>query len=297
MIGTLLALTWALMGNGVPPRLPPPLPPPVRLAPVRCADLPDATVRAPLRVELGERLLDDSAPERPDFLLVSIACNGSDATVLAVRQNDSGAPRRRLVPLAGVAPEARPRELALAAAELIHVTDVADAEPPLITVRTTPIPVEPSHAWTLTVSPSVLYWGGYFANDFSSMSGAALLVGIEHGPQKPASPSWQWALTTELTAFGGPYRTGYMAGLLALVQHRGGLFVPELGLGGREGVVDDFATQVTTTTPAGGPVASIGVSSRFLPGLSSDFMIEGGYDFGGPGAWVLPRLAFTMRFW
>ena len=89
-----------------------------------------------------------------------------------------------------------------------------------------------------------------------------------------------------------------MAGLLALMQRRGGLFVPELGLGARAGVVDDFPTQATTTTrTAGGPVASIGVSARFLPGLSSDFIIEGGYDFGGPGAWVLPRFGFTLRFW
>jgi hypothetical protein len=299
MIATVLVWSWALMAAEAPPSSPPP--PTVRLAPVRCADLPDAAVRAPLRVELRQRLLDDDAPDQSDFLLVSIACNGSDATVLAVRQNDGAAAVRRLVPLAAVAPEARPRELALAAVELVHVADmreadVQDATPPPTTVRTAAPPPSPA-SWTPTFSASVLYWGGYLSNNFFAMDGAALRIGVEHGPERPPSPSWQWALSSELTAFGGPYQSAFMGGLLALIQRRGTVFAPELGLGARLGWVSDFPTaQTTTLEVAGGPVASAGVTTRLLPGLSSDLILEAGYDFHGPGAWLIPHLGLTLRF-
>jgi hypothetical protein len=39
------------------------------------------------------------------------------------------------------------------------------------------------------------------------------------------------------------------------------------------------------------------VSLRLLPGVSSDLVAEGGYDFHGPGGWFLPRFGFTVRFW
>jgi len=294
MIATALAWTWALAATSAPPAAPPTA---VRLAPVRCADLPDAAVRAPLRVELGHRLLDDSAPDGPDVLLVSIACNGPDATVLAVRQSEGGAAVRRLVPFSRVALEARPRELAVAAAELIHVADVREASTPSPTVVAVAPAAPPAPSWVLTVSPAVLYWGGYFSNDFLATGGASLRVGVEHGAQWPASPSWHLGLTSDLQVFGGPYQTAYRAGLLGLLQRRGPLFVSELGLGARAGVVSDYPTGSTTTRTAGGPAASLGISLRFLPGLSSDLVAEGGYDFGGPGAWFLPRFGFTLRFW
>jgi len=295
MIATVLAWTWALMATEAPPFAPPP--PAVRLAPVHCADLPDAAVRAPVRVELRQRLLGDDAPDQSDFVLVSIACNGSNATVLAVRQNDGAAAVRRLVPLAGVAPEARPRELALAAVELVHVADVREATPPPTTIRTrAPSPPSPP-SWTPTFNAAALFWGGYFSSNFFAMDGAALRIGLEHGPERPPSPSWQWALTSELTAFGGPYQSAFMGGLLALIQRRGTVFVPELGLGARVGWVSDFSmAQTSTMKVAGGPGASVGMTTRFLPGLSSDFIVEAGYDFHGPGAWLIPHLGFTIRF-
>jgi hypothetical protein len=299
-MATALAWTWALMATEAPPSVPPP--PTVRLAPVRCADLPDAAVRAPVRVELRQRLLGDDAPDQSDFVLVSIACNGSDATVLVVRQNDGAAAVRRLVPLAGVAPEARPRELALAAVELVHVADLRDADlraatPSPTTVQTTaPSPPSP-RSWTPTFTAAALFGGGYFSSNFFAMDGAALRIGVEHGPERPPSPSWQWALTSELTAFGGPYQSAFMGGLLALFQRRGTVFVPELGLGARAGWVSDFPmAQTSTMKVAGGPVASVGMATRFLPGLSSDFVVEAGYDFHGPGAWLIPHLGFTLRF-
>jgi len=296
MIATMLVWTWALAATSAPP--PPPPPTAVRLAPVRCADLPDAAVRGPLRVELGQRLLADSAPDRPDVLLVSIACDGADALVLAVRQNEGGAAVRRLVPFVQVALEARPRELALAAAELIHVADVRDASPPAPpVVSATPSPPQ-SRNWVLTLYPSVLYFGGYLSNNFFATGGGSFRVGIEHGPQRPASPSWQWALAGDVTVFGGPYQSAYMAGLLALMQRRGPLFTTALGVGGRAGAVEDYPTQpMTTTRSAGGPFASIGISTAVTRGLSSDVSFEGGYDFGGPGAWLLPRFGFTVHFW
>jgi hypothetical protein len=289
------ALIWALAAAGTSPVVPPR--PAVRLAPVRCADLPDAAVRSPLHVDLGARLLDDDAPDPPDVLFVSIACNGPDAMVLAVRQNEGGSAVRRLVPFSGVARDARPRELALAATELIHVADVRDVAAAAPTVVATAPPPPPSPTWVLTLSPAVLYWGGYFSDDFLTTGGASLRIGVEHGPQWPASPSWQWGLTSELSAFGGPYKTAFMAGLLALLQRRGPQFVAELGLGARGGAVSDDPTGQLNTRTAGGPVASIGVSLHLLPGLSSDLVAEGGYDLGGPGAWFLPRFGFTVRFW
>jgi hypothetical protein len=54
---------------------------------------------------------------------------------------------------------------------------------------------------------------------------------------------------------------------------------------------------MTTTRSAGGPFASIGISTAVTRGLSSDVSFEGGYDFGGPGAWFLPRFGFTVHFW
>jgi hypothetical protein len=295
MMATALVWTWALAASGAPPPAPPP--PAVRLAPVRCADLPDAAVRAPLRVELGHRLLADDAPDGPDVLLISIACNGPDATVLAVRQNEGGAAVRRLVPFSGVARDARPRELALAATELIHVADVRDTPADSPTVVDTEEPSPPTPTWALTLSPAILYWGGYFSNNFLVTGGASFRVGVEHGPQWPSSPSWGWGLTSEFWAFGGPYQTAFMAGLLGQLQHRGPQFVIELGLGARAGVVSDDPSGPAITRTAGGPSASLGVSLRLLPGVSSDMVAEGGYDFRGPGGWFLPRFGFTVRFW
>jgi hypothetical protein len=212
MIATALTLSWALATTGMAPAVPRPLA--VRLAPVRCTDLPDADVRAPLRVELGHRLLADDAPDGPDVLLVSIACNGPDATVLAVRQNEGGAAVRRLVPFSQVALEARPRELAVAAAELVHVADVRDTPVASPTVLDTEAPPPPTPTWALTLSPAILYWGGYFSNNFLVTGGASFRVGVEHGPQWPSPPSWDWGLTSEVWMFGGPYQTAFMAGLL-----------------------------------------------------------------------------------
>jgi hypothetical protein len=297
MIATTMVWTWALMATGALP--PVPSPTSVRLAPVRCTGLPDAAVREPLRVELGHRLLEDSAPDGPDVLLVSIACDGPDALVLAVRQNEGGAAVRRLVPFAQVALEARPRELAVAAVELIHVADVSDATPPPLTVVAvthSPIPPPPPN-WALALSPAALYFGGYFSNGFLNTGGFSFRIGVEHGPQWPASPSWQWGLTSEVSVFSAAYQTAYMAGLLALLQRRGPRLTNELGLGARAGVVHDYPMQATSTmTSTGGPVASLGVHLRLLPGVSWDVVAEGGYDFRGPGGWFLPRAGFTVRF-
>jgi hypothetical protein len=294
MIATTLVWTWALMATGALP--PGPSPTAVRLAPVRCTGLPDAAVREPLRVELGHRLLEDSAPDGPDVLLVSIACDGPDALVLAVRQNEGGAAVRRLVPFAQVALEARPRELAVAAVELIHVADVHDARPPIVAVTHSPIPPPPPN-WTLALSPAALYFGGYFSDGFLNTGGFSFRIGVEHGAQWPESPSWQWGLASELFVSSASYQTAYMAGLLALLQRRSPRVTNELGLGARAGVVHDFPMQATsTTTSAGGPVASVGVNLRILPGVSWDVALEGGYDFHGPGGWFLPRAGFTLRF-
>ena len=295
MIATLLAWTGVLVAAGVTAPAPPP--PSVRLAPVRCSDPPDATVRTPFRVELRERLLADDAPDDPDVLLVSIACNGSDATVLAVRQN-GGTAVRRLVPLAAVAPEARPRELALAAVEVVRVADARQAAPaPTVVAAPAPAP-RPASRVTFTFGAAAFLLGGYLSQgEFLATGGASIRAGIELGPERPPAPSWQPGLAYELTGAGGSYETVVMNGLLALIQRRGRRVVPELGVGARIGWISDYPTPTTGTLRiGGGPVASVALGIRVLPGISSDFVAETGYDFHGHGAWLLSHVGLTLRF-
>ena len=195
MIGAAAAWTCALLAVGTSPVES--TPPRVRLAPVRCPDLPDAAVRTPLRVELGRRLAAEEAEAGPDFLLVSIACDGSDATLLAVRQS-GGVPFRRLVPLATVAPQARAREVALAAVELIQIADrVKEATPPPTVESPAPVPVVATGP-TFTFGVSTFIFGGYFSGgNFLDTEGATIRLGVELGVERPQSRSWKWGVAYE----------------------------------------------------------------------------------------------------
>jgi len=300
VIGVAAAWTWALMAVAAPAAAPLT---PVRLAPVGCAELPDASVRVPLRVELGARLLDNAAADPRDFMLLSIACDESDATLLAVRQG-RGTPARRLVPLGGVAPEARPRELALAAVELVHVADLRDAVPPPPAAPVDKeIPAVVARRATLTVGAAFLFLGGYFGTGDYFSTGGTVRLGVELGPQSPPDPTWGGSLAYELMGAATNNETVLMNELLALAQRRGGPFVSELGLGARLGWLSDATMASTSTSPttrtshmAGGPVASVGAHSRLAQGVSSDFSMEVGYDFRGHGVWLIPHFGVTLRF-
>jgi hypothetical protein len=301
MMGVAWALVSALAVVSTPVAAP--AAPAIRLAPVRCPELPDATIRTPLRVELGKRLVDESAADEPDFLLLSIACSGSDATLLAVRQS-GGVPARRLVPLQDVAPEARAREVALAAAELVRVSDARGAAPPQpaaapapAAVATVAAPPAATPAVTVTYGASLVLWGGYLSTSPWAVSGGIFRLGVELGDQHPQPRSLKWALAYEVTGAGGGYETVIMNGLLALVQLRGGRVVPELGVGGRLGAVSDFPmASASTLKLAGGPLASLAVNVRFTPGLYWDVGAEAGYDFNSHGAWVIPRFGLALHY-
>jgi hypothetical protein len=300
----MIAASWALVAalaavSGTPPVAAPP----IRLAPVRCPELPDATVRTPLRVELGRRLLDEGATDDPDFVLVSIACSGSDATVLAVHQGGGG-PVRRLVPLGDVAVEARPRAVALAVVELVNIADARASSPPAAAAPSRPVAVATETSPPVRVSPigvtfdgTVVLWGGYLSSSPWTVGGALVRLGLELGAQTPAPRSLKWGLAYELTGVGGSYETVIMNGLLALVQLRGGRFVPEVGVGGRLGVVSDFGMVAASSLKlAGGPLVSLAVNIPFTPAVHFALGVEGGYDFNSHGAWVIPRFGLGIRY-
>jgi hypothetical protein len=296
MIGAIIM--GALLAAAAAPAAPTP---PVRLAPVGCVEIPDANVRVPLRVELGARLLDDAAPDPRDFVLLSIACDQSDATLLAVRQG-GGTPVRRLVPLGGTAPEARPRALALAAVELLQVADLRDAPPPppaaAVDKESANAPVE--HGPTPTLGVAFVF-GSFFASGNYFTTGGAMRFGLELGAPNPPDPTWGFGVAYELMGIGGSSKTVLMNEVLALAQRRGGRFASELGLGARLGAVTESTTSptgVTTTTfhRGGGPVATVGAHTRLTRWISSDFSMELGYDFRGPGVWMAPQFGITLRF-
>jgi len=301
VIAAVLIWTAGLLAVGTPVATPASTPPSVRLAPVGCVDLPDASVRVPLRVELGARLLDDAAADPRDFVLLSIACDRSEATLLAVRQG-AGTPVRRLVPLGDVAPEVRPRALALAAVELLQVADLRDAPPPTPAAAVdkegagTPVERGP----TPTVGAAFLI-GSFLGSGNYFTTGGALRVGLELGAQSPPDPSWGFGLAYELMALGGSSETVLTHEALALAQRRGGRFVSELGLGARLGSLTESTTSptgITTSTShrAGGPVGTVAAHGRLVRGLSSDLSMEVGYDFRGSGVWLTPQFGVTLRF-
>ena len=94
---------------------PPPAEPAVRLVPFQCAGISDVELRPLLKVELRDRLIEETAPAAADFLLVSISCDGDTANIVSVPQA-AGSPVRRQLRLATVSPDARPRNLAVAVA-------------------------------------------------------------------------------------------------------------------------------------------------------------------------------------
>jgi len=270
--------------------------PEVRLAPVRCAELPDAAVRTPLRVELGPRLVEEPNVA-PDFLLVSIACDGPDALLLAVPQS-GGAPVRRLVPLATVAPEARAREVALAAVELVRIADLREAPPPPVVVAEVPPPAASGPTVTFGASGFLLLGGYLSGGNFWGSQGGAWRMGLELGDEHPLAPTWQWGgIAYEFLGAGSNVEFALMNELLALFQRRGRHYVPELGLGARVGWISKNMTETMSTLDlTGGPMVTAALSVRLLPGLTWDFSAEGGYDLRGYGPWFVPRLGLTVHY-
>jgi len=92
----------------------------VRLVPFQCTGISDVELRPLLKVELRARLIDEPVPaSAADFLLVSIACDGDTANIVSVPQA-AGSPARRQIRLGSLSPDARPRTLAVAVAELLR---------------------------------------------------------------------------------------------------------------------------------------------------------------------------------
>ena len=272
--------------------------PPVRLAPVTCPGFPDADVRAALRVEIRDRLVPETAPAPPDFALVSVACHGDDADLLAdlliVRQG-SGGPVRRRVPLAAAAPAARPRTVALAIAELLRV-DLARNEPPVPTVA----PPTPAPSFVVALSGTPVLVGGYSsAGQWAFFTGLQLRAAFESATEPSPGRAWGWGLALALDD-NNPNgdRFNMAAAVSALVRRRGEIFTWELGLGGRFGRAWDY--RADATPPAAniyGPFGALAVDAQVRDRGFSRLAVEAGAD-AGPlgGSWVRFVISGGLRF-
>jgi hypothetical protein len=285
-----LALLIAATGVAAPSG-----PLPVRLAPVTCPGFPDADVRAALQVELRDRLIPETAPSPPDFALVSVACAGSDADLLIVRQA-TGTPVRRRVPLGEVVPDARPRAVAIAVAELLRVDLARNAPPP----PPEPPPPLPS-GMAVAISGAPVCLGGYLSGrsryEFNAFQ---LRFAFESWVAPIPGQRWGWgfALGLDSTSLGGVDVASIAGAASALVRWRWKEFTWELGAGARLGHAWDY--RVNPSPPSDnflGPFASLAVDGVVYERAFSRVAFEGGFD-SGPlgGSWIRLILAAGFRF-
>ncbi|HSS38190.1 MAG TPA: hypothetical protein VLT58_05425, partial [Polyangia bacterium] len=267
---------------------------PVRLAPVTCPTLADANVRAALRVEIRERLVPEPEPAPPDFALVSVACAGEDVNLLVVRQ-EAGTAVRRLVPLAGVAPDARPRAVAIAIAELLRV-DLARNEPPPPPAPSLAIPRKLFFA--VDASPFVA--GRYFIGTTTRwFTGSQLRASLDSAIDPGAGRRWGWglALMLDLDEPGSSNRAAAAGGLAALIRRQGALVTWELGFGARIGDAwDDRLNASPSSARFFGPFGSLAVEAQSYGRLFSRMAIDAGSD-SGPlgGVWGRLIVAAGLR--
>jgi hypothetical protein len=294
MTGLALALTLAALAGAAPAAAPA-----VRLTPIRCEALSDDNVRAALKVELRERLLDEAVPPPDDFVLVSVSCESDHANLLAVRHG-AGAPVRRLVVLDGVAMEARPRATALAIAELLRVdairttASVPTSVPPVVE-QTAAVP-PPSTAFSISAS---YVWLQALESSYAwSFKGSAFRFAVEPGGWN-ARVGWGWAASYQLSITGPDNAVRVMNQVLALAQRRGRPWVPELGIGARVGpvLVTHPTNEPLETHLAWGPVASV-ATEYGIPGtlLTIRGSVQGGYDLRYGGAWAGLYTGFGLRW-
>lgn len=285
---TVLMATAALTPNGQLP---------VRLVPVTCAGFSDANVRAALQVEIRERLVPEVAPAPPDFALVSVTCAGEDAELLVVRQG-TGTPVRRLVPLADVAPDARPRAVAIAAAELLRV-DLARNEPP-----PPPPPAPPPRVAVFSLDVSPFGVGRYFTGRktywFTSFQ---MRFSFERATDPSAGRRWAWGLAlvfdlNDLNAFSYAQRSSDAGGLAAVVSRHGTSFAWQVGAGGRMGEVSDYSIAASPSAARiYGPFGFVALEMQSYGRWFSRMLIDGGRD-SGPlgGGWARLMLGIGARF-
>lgn len=289
MTGLALALSLTALASA-----PPAAAPAVRLAPIRCEALSDDNVRTALKVELRERLLDEAAAPPEDFVLISVACESDHANLLAVRQG-AGTPVRRMVVLDGVAPEARTRATALAIAELLRVDAIRTTAsvPPVVEQAAAP-PSRPA----FSISASFVWLQALETDYVWSFKSTAFRFAVEPGGWN-ARVGWGWAASFQLSITGPDNATRVMNQALALVQRRGGRWVPELGVGARVGAV--LVTHPTSgpleTHLAWGPVASVAMEYRISGSLKTiRAAIQGGYDLGYGSTWAGLYTGFGLRW-
>ena len=269
---------------------------PVRLAPVICPGFPDPAVRAALRVEIRDRLISEAAPAPADFTLVSVACAGQDAELLVVRQG-TGVPVRRRVPLVAVVPDARPRAVALAIAELLRV-DLARNEPP---PPPSPPPPPPS-AFMMALSGTPFVLGGYLSGEKKYwFQGLQLRLAFESATQPSPGRAWAWglALAADSNGLAGPDRYSFVGSVAALLRHEQSRFAWELDVGARIGRTWDQSVGATPQVAnLYGPFASLALdSSQGWQHGFSRFALETGSDSGPLGGrWVRLVVAGGFRW-
>jgi hypothetical protein len=245
-----------------------------------------------LRVEIRDRLVPEAAPAPPDFALVSVACAGDDAELLIVRQG-VGAPVRRLVPLRDVVPDARPRAVAIAIAELLRV-DLARNEPP-----PPPVPAAVPRKVFFAIDGTPFVIGRYFTGTekrWFTGSQLRVLLGSATNPDGGRRWGWGLALVFDGDDPGSPGVTGVAAGAVALIRRAGALVTWELGLGARIGdASDDTINASPRSAHFYGPFGSLAVEAQSYGRLFSRFAVEGGND-SGPlgGGWA--RMILSAGF-
>ena len=275
-----LALVLAVAGTAPSGALP------VRLAPVTCPGFPDAGVRAALAVEIRDRLVAEATPTPPDFALVSVACARDDAELLIVRQG-SGVPVRRQVPLAAVAPDARPRAMAIAIAELLRV-DLARNEPvPEPAPAPPPAPAPAPRKVVVTFDGAPFVFGWYSSGDKQAWTTGlqlrfAFLRPTETVPRR--NSAWGVALGFDEHGPDAVNRFVMALGASALIRRRQDRFIFELGLGGRFGTVSDYTVNASPASGSVyGPFGSLAVETPLYKWSFSRLAVEAGAD-GGPFA-------------
>ncbi|MFL5307976.1 MAG: hypothetical protein ACJ8F1_22355, partial [Polyangia bacterium] len=254
---------------------------------------PDANVRAALRVEIRDRLVPETAPAPGDFALVSVACAGDDAELLIVRQA-AGSPVRRLVPLRDVAPDARPRAVAIAVAELLRV-DLARNEPPPPPV---PLAIPRKVFFAFDGTPFVV--GRYFTGTKTRwFSGSQVRVSLDSATDPAGGRRWGWGLALVFDVDNpGTGPTAAAVGAAALIRRAGAVITWELGLGGRIGeALDDSLNASPRSAHFYGPFGSLAAQAQSWGRLFSRFAVEGGID-SGPlgGGWARLILSAGVHF-
>ena len=287
------------------------LPPPVELVPFDCAAVTDPEVRPALAVELRGRLLDEAGPVPSGVVAVSASCRGSDLILAAASPGRVGPPLR-LLSLAGVAENARPRAVALAMAELVRPA-AAWSSPVAEGSARRPEYIDRVHGEVL-IGPAV---GGFGSNPSTVVAGAHVRYAHLWAKARAESLSrWWFGPIFDLNVSAASFWNGdgdlsiTSEGLGYLAERPGARWTPEFAIGDRFGFAR-FTSEVGPNLSAKSFVGStfVEMALKVLVGPvrlrlaaeidvpivpPGDFCSNDCVDFSGP--WLITTLDAVMTF-